>query len=309
MNTKSKKINDTTVRALEMLKMLFHKKCTQTEITTKLSNRSNSEEELRPDSLYKYMNTFKLFGINTERKGDKYFITTLPLTKNISTENINTFLLILLYSKRVLDDNNYQKLLLFLTKVFNIEQAQLTKLLDEKTKEIESKHNDILSTKLNTSNFKTFYNLCKEKQKIKLTYFNKQLDKEQIFMVEPLETIITPNGYILKAYNPTFAEIQDFSIEYILNTEQLPTKSKSTNIKNSVTFKIKNRLAANYELKSEERLIDMDENYKIISNSNEDKTQLLKRLLRYGKSCEIIYPKSFRANALSAIKKIRNLYD
>ena len=87
MKTKS---NDTAVRALEVLKLLSCEEMTQEQIIEHIFKSKKSDYELRTDSLYKYLNTFKLFGLNVVKNNGKFVLEKAPLGISFSEKELNT---------------------------------------------------------------------------------------------------------------------------------------------------------------------------------------------------------------------------
>lgn len=299
--------NDTAMRALVVLKLLYEKKIQQEEIMTHLFNDPKTAPSLRKDVLYKYFNTFKFLGIKIIKEHKTFYLEKSPILINFTQEEIDGMKFLLEYAKIIYSPKSYAEIQTLIKKLCNcahncnFKDLQLSE--DEKSKYksfVNHSHNPDLIDKVRL--------LCKEKQKISFTYFNNQLNEKQEFIAEPEEVVVTPFGCILKAYNTNIAETQNFYIEYIEDLKQLPIMSKSINVKNSVTFALSGRLAAAYELKPGERLTKREPNYLVVTNSGEDKEALLKRLLRYGKDCEILYPKTFRKKTLAALEKILQNY-
>lgn len=301
---KSNKSNETAIRALETLKLLCFDKYSQDEIIDFIFKSQKSENELRTDSLYKYLNTFKLFGIKIVKNKGKYSLENSLLTELFSSKEIETIKFLYDYSKLICTDkdcNQIKNLLENLLKTSNINLVDLEKI--EYNDELKN-----INIEINKEKLQEFSLLCKDNQRISFDYYNKDLNQNQHFMVEPIEIFITPTGIFLKAFTPDIAEVQNFHTDFISNIKQLPIKSKSMNIKNSVTFALKGRLARTYELKLGERVIKQEKDYLVISNSEEDKYELLRRLLRYGISCQILYPQNFKIKFLKTLNEIKDLY-
>ena len=298
------KSNDTAVRALEVLKLLSYDELTQEQIIDLIFKAKKSEYELRTDSLYKYLNTFKLHGIDVQKNKGKYSLKSSLLKIVLTEKDIEAIKFLYAYSKEVCSEEIFLQFEILLQNLLKNKNVNF-KLEDIDTKTYLRK----IKLKVNKENIQKFYILCKEEQRISFDYFNKDLNKIQTFVVEPKEVIVKPTGEILRAFNPEVAEIQDFRIEDINEVKQLPVRVKSVNVKNSVTFKLKGRLGLTYELKKGERLISKEDDMLVISNSEEDKDELLKRLLRYGVSCEILFPKTFKLKFLKTLQKIKSFYE
>lgn len=298
------KSNDTAVRALEALKLLCFSEYTQEEIIQLIFETKKSDYELRSDSLYKYLNTFRLLGINSIKYKGKYTVDNLPIKTKFTQKEIETIKFLYAYSQKVCPESAAQKIKTLLQNLLksSIDEVEdLDKIdLDRYVKNIK--------LKIDKDELQKFYLLCKDNQRISFNYYNESLNKQQSFVVEPNDVFVTPNGGFLRAFNPEIAEIQNFQLEYISDVRQLPVMAKSVNVKNSVTFSLKGRLGLTYELKQGERVIRQEGDCLTISSTEEDKEELLKRLLRYGVSCEILYPKTFKTKFIDTLEKIKTFY-
>jgi len=84
-----------------------------------------------------------------------------------------------------------------------------------------------------------------------------------------------------------------------------------SNSPGSVTFKLTGRLARAYKLKEGENIIEYDlkkKKYIIVSNKTQDKDLLLRRLIRYFGSCEILYPKAMKEKMLTLVEEMEKIY-
>ncbi len=299
--------NDTALRVLAVLKLLYEKKIQLEEIMSHLFSDKNTDYSFRKDVLYKYFNTFKLLGINIIKEHKLFYLEKSPILVNFTQEEIAGMKFLLEYSKTIYSPKSHEEIQNLIKKLCNC--AQNYNFKDLQLSEAEkNKYKNLVNHSHNPDLIDKFRLLCKEKQKISFTYFNSQLNEKQEFIAEPEEVVVTPFGCILKAHNTNIAETQNFYIEYIEDLKQLPVMSKPINVKSSVTFALTGRLAAAYELKPGERLTKREPNYLVVTNSGEDKDALMKRLLRYGKSCEILYPKTFCKKTLTTLNKILQNY-
>ena len=301
-NSKTKKTNDTAVRALEMLKLLTSAPQTKDDIV-KYWFENNLAEDFNTDNLYKYFNTFKLFGINIQKTDGRYYIQQNFINTPL-TETEETGLIFLIeYAKCIFDEPEFK-----IVKNITDKLSQNINDIELKTQKIKTKYAKILNASYDKEKYSFYRNLCRQNQRISIKYYNRQLNEIQQISLDPKHAIITPTGVILRCYNQN-AETQDIYTEDIKELKQLPVKSREVNIKNSVTFKITGRLALTYDLKPGEKIIESGEEYKVVTNCEEDKDSLTKRLLRYGTSCEIIYPKTMRQKTAKCLEKIKAIYE
>lgn len=312
MSNSNKKINNTALRVFEILKLMINNDYTKEAILDIIVDNEKIEPVHRIETLNKYFHTFKLLGAEIAKSSDKFILEQTPISIKLSDKELETFLFLVEYSKNICttsEHKNIEKLFANILKFFDKETKERIPLVKEK---ISKKYRKQLSFRIDKDEANRYEALCREKLKLELTYNNKSLNLVQKFVVEPKETVITRTGCILRAYNPSIAEIQDFHTDNILTCNQLPTMSREIEMTHSITFKVMGRLAKAYELKQGERVtqcgMENGVEYKVITNTLEDKSELLKRLLRYGVSCKIIYPAAFKTLAIKQINKIMSNY-
>ena len=89
---------------------------------------------------------------------------------------------------------------------------------------------------------------------------------------------------------------------------QLPRKAQEINYLNTVVFELYGRLANSYKLKPSESVINFEQGKIVVSNSEEDRDVLLRRLLKYGENCKIVTPKSMQEEMISLTNEmLKNL--
>ena len=139
--------------------------------------------------------------------------------------------------------------------------------------------------------------------KLKITYKNDP-DAEISIIAEPNEIKYKKNKVYFSIYNPLSAQIQDIDLNDIIEIKQLPLKLNPTNMLSTTTFCLKGALAKSYTLHEGERLLQIKtDGSTVILNQKEDKTLLLKRLMRYSANCELIAPKSLREKMIKMIEE------
>mgnify|MGYP003305863014 CR=1 FL=1 len=104
------KSNDTSIRALEVLKLLNCEPHTQDELINKIFQAKKSEYELRVDTLYKYINTFKLFGINFIKNKNKYEIDKAPILQKLSEREISSLQFLWTYANKIYTAETLQQI-------------------------------------------------------------------------------------------------------------------------------------------------------------------------------------------------------
>jgi predicted DNA-binding transcriptional regulator YafY len=76
----------------------------------------------------------------------------------------------------------------------------------------------------------------------------------------------------------------------------------------SVIFKLNGRLAKSYILKTNEKILESNSDYIIVSATNINKDKLIHRLIRYFDDCEILYPKDCRNRMINLIDDMEKMY-
>jgi predicted DNA-binding transcriptional regulator YafY len=296
----SKKISDTSIRVLETLKILSKSPASIQDIINCFEKMDPDNRIYTSEVILKYINTLKVFGFRFSKEKDKYVILNTPVQFYFDEKDLKAIYLIE-RAVGVLPENEIN--------------MEINKFLQDLEKRF-SDNTRLLSRNINRTDFvdlefnykkyeeqiKKYEKYCLDGQRLKITYLN-QNKKEISAMVEPNEIKYRGNEVYLSVYNPLSAQVQDINFNFILQIEQLPLKSNPTTMFSSVTFELKDRLAKAYRLHDSEKLLQIKTNGNtVILNQKEDRMLLLKRLMRYGKNCEVISPKSLREEMHLMIK-------
>ena len=163
--------------------------------------------------------------------------------------------------------------------------------------------------KLRDENITRFEKYCKDEQKLEIKYkTGAESSKTITCKINPLKIMYKKGNAVLIAYDCTENTYREFVLNFISDTKQLPQKT-SDSYTNSVTFKLKNRLAKSYVLKENEKILESKKDYIVVSNSKEDRDLLVRRLSRYFDNCEILYPKDFRKKMTDYLDSIEKVYE
>lgn len=301
-----KKYSDTSTRVLETLKILSTGNASIQDIICHFEKIDPNNRTYTNEVILKYINTLKVFGFQFTKIKDKYILQNSPCQFDFLESDLKAIYLLEQSSEVIPEERikeNIYKFLQELERGF----SDKTKLLASGISKPKFKNLGINYEKY-TNQIQEYEKYCIEGQKLKIQYKNAQKEVTSI-VAEPNE-IKYKNHYVyLSVYNSMSAQIQDIKFEDIIEIRQLPIKSNPTNIISSVTFKLKGRLAKGYNLHEGERLIEKGPNGTIlVVNQQEDMKSLIKRLMRYGKNCEIIYPKILREEAITTINQTLKLY-
>ena len=74
-------------------------------------------------------------------------------------------------------------------------------------------------------------------------------------------------------------------------------------------FRVKGGLAKVYDLREGEQISETHKHKKVILNYAEDRELLARRLLRYGKECEVLSPQEFRQYFVKLLDEMAAKYD
>lgn len=292
MNNKIKQHNS-CVRVLEFLKLLFGE-----DIDIKDINRTNSREfgDIEAtETFLKYIYTLEASGLEIEKIDKKYSLCSYFSQIDLNEREIDILV---------------EVFIRFDTCCIENQRSDFIKLKDKIVKLLSLKSRALFIKKLNTKrvlicenlsqiaeNFQKYVDL---QQKLNICYNGKNIT------VEPKKVEIENKKIYLTVYNPKKANFMKLLTENISSIEVLPLKSNILNITETIVFEVYDRLAVNYRLRENEHMQNFSDNHKTIVNCGEDKSLLLKRLLKYGENCKIISPKTFKEQYLEELEIINS---
>lgn len=302
---KNKKIADSGLRILEILKALSKSPLSMGDMLKLVANNEEIETVYTRETFNKYINTLRLLGFEIHKVDNKYVMTNTINLIHLTNENIRVLRFLRRYAEKVYLDKTNTDLIDFLDIV--------EKSLDEDTVERYAKHRRGIRFKdfelrIPSELVKKFQMYCEKNLKLKFCVNDGNLKIE--YCIEPRKLKYEKEFVYLIGYDYLNDEFKKFRIKDIKQCRQLPQKSSFVNYTKFITYRVKNRLAKSYVLKENETVINIDNSdYLVISNTNEDMDSLFYRLLRYGENCEILYPKKVRDDFVAYIDKILDLYD
>ena len=285
-------IQDTGLKVLEILKLISEKEVSYLEAAKEIV-------ELTPETFLRYINTIKYAGFNVSKsaKSGKYKLERKPFAVDLTDSELETFGFLEDYVESL--NSHHTK------KEFDEFSEELFQYLTEDCKTKYKKQRagrrcDIkYSYKHLEAEINIFESFCRDKLKLEI------VDKdEKTYVVEPKEIIYDKNCVYLSCYIPKEAGNKRILIEDIVSYKQLPTKSGGSNFLNTAVFECSGRLAKNYKLKPSEKIINSSSDCVIISNANDDRDILMKRILKYGENAKILQPKSFREEMVKILDEM-----
>lgn len=285
---KPEKNYDTGIRILEVLKILLEKDISKQELIERIKSNSLFENVYTNEAFIKYFNTLEILGVEMDKNKRIYAIKKALSTIQITKEEKEVLLGIILHIKKLHNKDNES----ILNEIF----SRTLKFIDiEDKSEFENAINaDVVNSISTIDNFmSSLKSFLAEEQQISLSYKKNETAIDSI--VVELKEIIEKNGeIILVCYDAIRGRNRKILASSVVSIKQLPRKISNKEYLNTVVFRLYGRLASSYKLKKSEKLVDFSSDCITVSNAAEDKDVLLKRILKYGENCEIIQPKSVR---------------
>jgi len=290
----SNKYNDSGLRMFKLLTLLFQGEASFKDVIKIFVDCEKSNSCNANVILCKYLNSLKVFGIRVEKIKHKYHAYNLPYAYNFTREELEAIQKIKNCSELVLNEN--------VKKQFDKFMSALEIRFDDETQQI--------ATEIDSEDefdFSFFFKDMKDKieecekyiednQILDVVYIDKTTEEKRIFG-KPLELNYDKRNASLRIYNSKDSAIYDISINSIRSITQTPQKSGMPVAPAApVVFKLSGRLAQNYKLRPNEysKGIDAFDGRLVVVNRNEDISELLHRLMRYGTNCEVTNPKNIR---------------
>ena len=289
----SKKIATSGYRVLEVLKALNSSSLTTFEMLKYLEEKT--ENIFHKEIVAKYISTLRLVGFDVSRERDKYTLNRSLERIAFSEEDLSVMKFLEKYSQELPFEDlkkNISLVLQIAEKTFSDKTLDISKSVEilpksikKSSKNIHKKNieNDSLNNSLNKfdidiEKIHRFEKYCVDSLKLEFIY--KINNDKSVFKVSPIKVILKKGMVVLVAYDFCESDYKEFLLEFIEDVKQLPQKG-SCFYPSTVTFKLTGRLAKSYVLKNGERVLENTSEYLVISNTNEDKELLLRRLARY----------------------------
>lgn len=301
--TKPDKNFDTGLRILEVLKILQNKDVSKNDIINELKNNNLFESVYTPEAFIKYFNTFELIGLVIEKEKNVYKLKNSLLKVSLSKNEIDVLVDLVRYIKK-LHNKKIE------TAIKNL-IYKFIKYTDTNTQEIVLKTLQEIDCNMNGNNNTIGFleKLLYDNQLVTITYYKNKFVQDNI-TITIKEIIEKNNDIIIVCYDSSKLRNKKIYLSSIISIKQSPQKSSNSQYLNSVVFRLYGRLASLYKLKTSETVLDFSKDYITVSNTEEDKDILLRRLLKYGESCKIIKPQSIQKEFISLTNDIlKNLQE
>ena len=299
MMLKSEKKFDTGLRILEVLKILLISNFSKSEIIDILKDNSGIGSVYTNEAFIKYFNTLKVSGLKINKIKNKYELENALINIELSEEE-KAILLYLLNNYKILHNKTNEEAVK--TAIFKINKFLYNFENNNTIEKILLKQTQITDN-IKENLIETFQKLLIDNLQVKIKYKRNQNTEEEIIL-ELKELVEKNNNIYITGYCKKQARNKKILLDTIISVEQMPQKSINAGINSAVTFEVYGKLASLYKLKPSEKLVDFSENSRTISNTDEDKDILLKRLLKYGENCKILKPESYQKELLALTDEI-----
>ncbi len=142
--------------------------------------------------------------------------------------------------------------------------------------------------------YQCYLRYCQESYTIEL-YFHDDTEEDPVYILfEPYEVIERSNEIILLGLDKQSQRQRELQVQRILWSRQLPTKNHRSILRTVVVFALYGRLAKRYRPYPDERIVYSSETTLHVKSKVADTSALVRRLLKYGESCEILSPDHLR---------------
>lgn len=280
------KRNISGMQVIKTLLVLLEGNYTMSELIQKL-NENEPEPVFNSNVISKYINTCRLLGFQIPKIHNRYYLAKLPFTLNLSVRDLELL--------KQLQKITSEKLTSKPNKTFNDFIFKLNKYSNKDIINVGQKTLELTK--------ELFDKAVQEKRKIALMY-----RANVVLECVPLEIVEYKGRTCFKVLYKN--KEKNLSVNRISGMEVLgKIFSLDDNEGIPVVFKLTGGLAQRYSLREHETVLGMDlPDYIKISNIGENRKELLARLLRYDKDCEIMSPRDCREEMKSLINSMLENY-
>lgn len=303
---KINKFNDGCIKLFQFIQMLYEGEVDFKTVIDHFSDGKYDGTSNTHVTINKYLNALKIYGIKVKKKNNKYRMLSSLYKIKFTLEDLKSIILLKESSAIMPDGKNKDNLNEFIRslEIRYDEGARSLAQIEDNTKNL---HLNFAQAEM-IEQITQCEQYCQDKQKLEII-FTTDKGEEINLLCSPLEQIYQKRKVGLKVLGNNGTRIYEIPFENIKSVKQLPLSASAQSIPTTVVYKIKNRLARNYKIRDWERCekIEYDGSH-IIVNKNEDLNLLLKRLMRYGRECEILSPKFLKEEMIKRINETLSNY-
>ena len=280
------KRNISGMQVIKTLQLLLEGNFTMAELIEKL-NQKEKESIFNNSVVSKYINTCRYCGIEIPKINNRYYVAKLPFGLDLEPKDYELL--------QLLQQTANEKLSGKLTKLFSNFIRKLNQYSNRDIIRVEKKNVKIA--------YEVFEKAVLEKRKIQL-----MLRTNVILDCIPLSITNYKNKPVFKVLHKEkerYVNVERVTGLQVLGNIITPEE----NLAKEVIFRIYGDLAKKYTLREHETEIARSmPNHITISNCGEDKDELLSRLLRYDKFCEIVSPQEYRDQFKTMLRNMLKNY-
>jgi len=280
------KINNASYSVMCTMLSLFEKNLTMPELIDSL-NRMFPGVIFNNFVASKYINTCKACGFDIQKIDGKYCFMNYPIGEKFTDHEAALACELEEYS----EDLNQSKI------------NKDVKTFFEKLHLVKYKASNGLKSSKNRRVLRLYEKARNAKCNIKIFYEDGHQED-----CSPKDVYVSDGGKIFfRTSNQTgLQEVNPDKIIDIKITEQTDYESEPYE---EVVFELRGKLAKRYQLRENEQILKVKKNGNIVvTNKYEDKTHLLRRLMRYDSSCRLMKPNSYVDELRTMIKEALENY-
>lgn len=314
--SKKFKISSTAYRVLLLLFHLNKGQCTSDYLNNVFLEDPYISRYFSKDVILKYIITLRTAGYDiakpTLSNGYNYELNKSPVLIEFNYKQIKNLAALYWYAQSLHQNKiigNYNS---FLKKIKKFLPDKQVSVLNREIKEQQEHLNSILSRYLPYKELiNKIENFKEENQRVSVKYRTYVDDEEKQLVLELKNIKYEQKEIYITGYSPLTEQTHSIKIEQITEIKQLPKKSQYKQILSAVTFSLKGQLAKVYRPYENEKISPSSEKLNTITVTAyvDDQNILIKRLLKYGENCEILYPKPTKAKMIQIINKTLSNYE
>ncbi len=281
---------DASYRIMKIFKMLYKGPHSLDEICDELYGE---DIILSRETIAKYFKTLRKSGCVIRKRRGKFELESVPFSLDLSDEDFYFLaafenLGLNLYGENIRDD-----LKTALSKILSLTDGSgYEKYRGFSNGVAKINHISLLFRDKISKLLKFGY----DNSKIKVLYGDRKMN------ISHISFKYCDNAVFVHVFNEDSKNYELLLLENIKEIYSTPKSSLASNFAPYTVFELRGRLKNSYSLYEGERVIKTGEDFMVVSNNFEDKNELFKRLVRYGKLCRIVSPKG-------DIEKFKNMLD
>lgn len=264
---------------MKIFQMLYKNPCSLDEICDELYSE---DIVLSRETIAKYFKTLRSFGCVIRKRKGRFELVSVPFSLDLSDDDFYFLAAFENLGINLYGENIKEDLKSVLAKVLSLtDGSSYEKYRGYSSGVSKINHISVLFRDKISKLLKYGY----DNAKIKILYGDKKIN------ISHISFKYCDNAVFLHVFNEDMKSYELLLLENIKEIYSTPKSSLASNFAPNTVFELKGRLKNSYTLYEGERVIKVGEDFLVVANNYEDKSELLKRLIRYGDLCKIISPK------------------